>query len=316
MVGKKIKRENETPQTDQSQHQSQVTFSEVKLLPEKAIEIAWIATVTPQTSEIIPYSTKHRIDTLTSLVNRVENLVSAEGIIVLPAGWFNTNKHPPSDEMTSIERELRNILSEASMVKVLCLGIDGSLDEEGYIRDQISLAIDQDGIIAMGRKFYPSAQEREHVNLTENYLNGEAGHSRVFSAGGIKWYLGVCYDVFGVRHLDLQNPGVGGFISLVHCFYPKGKGPAGDPYFARHGFAGASKQWGCPVVGTATFFDRDVPERWPTAVFWNRGNISTQQWRYDDNILKPEQQVEISTPEGKALVKFYSIAGMKGLGRD
>jgi hypothetical protein len=31
-------------------------------------------------------------------------------------------------------------------------------------------------------------------------------------------------------------------LNQVHCFYPKGEDPSGESYFARHGFAGASKQ--------------------------------------------------------------------------
>ncbi len=47
--------------------------------------------------------------------------------------------------------------------------------------------------------------------------------------------------------------------------------------------AGASKQWKCPVFSSAVFFDREVPERWPPAVMWNKENLSTQKWKYDYN---------------------------------
>lgn len=56
------------------------------------------------------------------------------------------------------------------------------------------------------------------------------------------------------------------FWSWLINFGIRGYGPSGDVDFARKGFAGASQQWDCPVFGTAVFFDRAIPENWPTGV--------------------------------------------------
>lgn len=96
-------------------------------------------------------------------------------------------------------------------------------------------------------------------------------------------------------------------LNLVHCFYPVGKGPSGTSFLARHGFAGASKQWICPVFGTAVFFKRDIPENWPTGVYWNQGGKSTQKWRYADNPINEEADFEMKVREGAVLVKIYKL---------
>ncbi len=126
---------------------------------------------------------------------------------------------------------------------------------------------------------------------------------------------------FGIKNQNIKNPGVTGLIELAHCFYPKGLGPSGEPYFARHGFAGASRQWNCPVFGTGVFFDREVPERWPTGVMWNQGNISTtdsevldesgRTWDefYPTQFRKGKRLSEFSLwgHEGDDLSRFFSL---------
>ncbi|WP_256242165.1 hypothetical protein [Bacillus sp. V3B] len=74
-----------------------------------------------------------------------------------------------------------------------------------------------------------------------------------FSGEGEKFYTAVCYDSFGIKHNHIQNSGVHGILNLVHQFWSKGQGNSGDVFFARHGFAGASKQWECPIFGATVF---------------------------------------------------------------
>ncbi|MEA3281192.1 MAG: hypothetical protein U9Q68_01320 [Euryarchaeota archaeon] len=191
---------------------------------------------------------------------------------------------------------------------------DGKLNihiKGNYAKDQIGLAVDKDGIKAISRKFHPAPQERGHVELAEDYSSKEGGKSSIFELNGVKYFMCVCYDTYGIRHLDLHNPGVDVVLNLVHCFYPKGKGPSGDPYFARHGFAGASKQWRCPVFGTAVFFNRDIPEKWPTGVYWNRGDISTRDWSYSYNPIKHEDKFKIDIKDG--LIRIYDLETMAGV---
>ncbi|PXF60765.1 MAG: hypothetical protein C4B59_08050 [Candidatus Methanogaster sp.] len=104
-------------------------------------------------------------------------------------------------------------------------------------------------------------------------------------------------------------------MNLVHSFYPVGEGSSGAPYFAKHGFAGASKQWDCPVFGAVVFFGRNILENWPTGVYWNQGSKSTVDWAYADNpvISKGEFYLKIkkdrsNANEDIALVKIYDLA--------
>jgi hypothetical protein len=75
----------------------------------------------------------------------------------------------------------------------------------------------------------------------------------------------------------------------------------------RHGFAGASREWGCPVFGAAVFFDRRVPRNWPSGVYWTRGDVSTQVWGYDDNPLRPAGEFRWNINEGMAVVRIFPI---------
>lgn len=181
------------------------------------------------------------------------------------------------------------------------------VDKDDYSQCQIAIAVSKGGIDAIGRKFHPSPQEVEHVELAKDYLYEEDGKSRVFELNGVKYFMCVCYDSYGVRHKNLPNPNVDVVLNLVHCFYPRGVGPSGDTYFARHGFAGAAKQWDCPVFGAAVFFDRNIPERWPSGVYWNQGDKSTQKWQYKDNPVKSQNEFEVNIKEGIALVKIYDL---------
>jgi hypothetical protein len=220
---------------------------------------------------------------------------------------FFTGERTPSTFYSEIETAISSHLGTIGKNIIVCFGIDGSVDTEGYARDQIAVAIDRTGIIALGRKFYPQKTERGHVNLAGNFNIPEQGKSRIFRFGNGWYYLAVCYDSFGIKNQNIRNPGVNGLIELAHCFYPKGQGPSGDPYFARHGFAGAARQWNCPVFGTGVFFRRSVPERWPTGVIWNQNAISTTEWHYDMNPLKPVNVIRMKVADGAAVIRLFSV---------
>ena len=271
---------------------------------------AWVATVVLQSNE--QYSNEERMNVLSKVVESILGKSSGEGIILFPGGMFSTCENEAKTYYNELEEAVKNILSKTERNIVVCAGIDGSVDENSYAHDQIGIAISKEGIEAIGRKFHPAPQERGHVKLAEKDSSKEDGKSRIFELNGVKYFMCVCYDTYGIRHKNLTNPNVDVILNLVHCFYPKGKGPSGDPYFARHGFAGASKQWKCPVFGTAVFFNREIPERWPSGVYWNHGDKSTQKWRYEDNPIKSEDKFdEINVKEGVALVKIYLLSVRK-----
>ncbi|NMX21492.1 hypothetical protein C5S30_03470 [ANME-1 cluster archaeon GoMg4] len=270
----------------------------------------WVATVVLQSDSDEDYSNDGRMDALPPIVDRIAKETSGNGVILFPGGWFRTDKENPSTLYDWVEKTIKNILSKPKKRNiVVCVGIDGSVDVEGYSHDQIGISISKEGIEAIGRKFHPAPQESGHVKLAKDkdYLAKEDGKSRIFELNGVKYFMCVCYDTYGIRHKDFTNPDVDVVLNLVHCFYPRGEGPSGESYFARHGFAGASKQWKCPVFGTAVFFNRSIPERWPTGVYWNQGDKSTQKWRYADNTIKSEAEFKMNVREGAVLVKIYDL---------
>ncbi len=166
----------------------------------------------------------------------------------------------------------------------------------------------------MARKFYPTRGENGKIHLASNHLCEEQGYPRIFSLNTRRYYIAVCYDVFGIKKLQ-KNPGVkvNVILNCVHGFYPPKQGAAGISLFTRHGFAGASKQWGCPVFGTAVFFNRSVPKDWPTGVYWNQGSKSTKEWRYSDNPIKKPESLCTRVAQETAFVNIYDLADCPGI---
>lgn len=266
-----------------------------------------IATVVLESAGDDLYNNGQRLETLKTIVSFLTLQHLEGGIVIFPAGMFFTDAKAPSSIYHQLEIAIVSHLNSIGKNIVICFGIDGSIDREGYARDQVAIAIDKSGIIALGRKYYPASAERGHVNLAEDFNIIEDGKSRIFTFNEARYYLAVCYDSFGIKNLNIPNPGVDAVIEFAHCFYQKGKGPSGESYFARHGFAGAARQWHCQVFGSAVFFDREVPERWPTGVSWNQGSISTTNWNYDMNPIKPISVVKQDIPEGKAVIRLFPL---------
>jgi len=276
-------------------------------IPCSSISNDLLATVILESANDNQYDNQTRLQSLKSVVLHLTSQNLKNGIIVFPAGMFYTGDIHPSSIYSLIETAISSYLATIKNNVIVCFGIDGSVDHEGYARDQIAVAIDRTGIIALGKKFYPAKAERGHVNLAGNFNITENGKSRIFKFGNSSFYLGMCYDGFGIKNQNIKNPGVTGFIELAHCFYPKGQGPSGESYFARHGFAGTARQWNCPVFGTAVFFNRNVPDTWPTGVTWNQGTMSTKNWNYQMNPLKPVNVVRMKVADGSSVVRLFLV---------
>ena len=266
----------------------------------------WVATVTLDNAREGNYSTKTRLSAISKVIcGLATEGYPSGGVLLFPGGWLDTGDAVPDAEYCTRAADAIMPALEGTGHAV-CFGIDGGADADGFARDQLALVVrDGEGICAMGRKFAPSPQERGRITLCENYWKGEAGYSRTFMHCGRTYFPAVCYDSYGISHGAGPNPGVDAVLNCVHCFYPKGQGPSGDPYFARHGFAGAAKQWSCPVYGTAIFYDRSMPPAWPTGVAWNRGEKSTTRWRYDENPLAPDHVFAMMNEEGLITVRVF-----------
>lgn len=149
------------------------------------------------------------------------------------------------------------------------------------------------------------------IRKVEKYDSEEMGFTRFFEISGKRFYIAVCYDGFGIRHYGIQNPGVDAVLILAHQFWNRGEGPSGDVDFARKGFAGVSQQWGCPVFGTAVFFNRKIAENWPTGVMWIESDKSVKNFKYRDNTLHWDSKNVIHSGNEFALCYEYMINNFK-----
>lgn len=270
----------------------------------------WLATITLDNAREGNYSPKTRLSAVPKVIHGLatEGYPSG-GVLLFPGGWLDAGDAVPDEEYC---RRAVDALMPAlkGTGHAVCLGIDGGADADGFARDQLALVVrDGEGTCAMARKFAPSPQERGRISLCENFAAGEAGYPRTFMHQGRTYFPAVCYDSYGISHGAGPNPGVDAVLNCVHCFYPKGQGPSGETYFAKHGFAGAAKQWGCPVFGTAIFYNRSMPPAWPTGVAWNCGEKSTTRWRYDENPLAPDHMFAMMNEEGLITVRVFHDRG-------
>ena len=255
-----------------------------------------ISTAVVQCKDLYSPSNKHR----TQLLQKIIEAETKAGIILLPAGYYQ-NQKMTKRRICSLAKDVTRILKRADSFSVVCLGVDYRSG-----KDQIAYAINAQGIIAAGRKFHPTAEERGVITTATDFMTKENGMERTFQVKGFNCYLAVCYDGFGIRQLNIKNPGVDVILDLVHRFYKQGYGPSGDVYFARKGFAGASMQWKCPVFGTAVFFGREIPERWLTGVLYT-GTKGVQSFKYADNQISWTERVEVAEGVETAVIHRYTV---------
>ena len=251
---------------------------------------------------IYKHHNEERLNVLSTFVKSILKQSTGDGVILFPAGMFYTEDKAASTFYNRVQETLIPVLKQTNDHVIVCTGVDSA-------RDQIAIAVDKTGIIAKGRKFHPAPGE-DQIELAPDYSTDEDGKSCIFELNGTRYCMCVCYDIFGLRHKDLRNPGVDVVLNLVHCFYQPGKGPSGLALFAKHGLAGASKQWKCPVFAAVVFFKPNIPMHWPTGVYWNQGDKSTRFWRYSDNPIKPADSFEPEVEEGAALVRMYKHPGL------
>lgn len=265
----------------------------------------WIATVILESDS--RFTNIERLKILSEAVDKVAQLTKGNGVILFPGGWFKAGKRKAQAIYNWVEEKVCNVLKDYSANLAACVGIDGSITDDGWLVDQVAAAVTQKGIIAMGRKFHATKEEKKYIKSAKDYLEKEDGFPRIFELGSKKYFLCACYDGFGIKHKRIPKLGIDVVLDLVHGFHPKGEGGSGDVYFAKNGFAGSSKEWGCPVFGAAVFFDRSIPDRWPSGVLWNKGNMHTRYWKYEDNPLQPLQTFDFLIKEGRALIRIFRL---------
>ena len=255
-----------------------------------------IATVIIQSKN--KFSNQSRLKLLEKVLKNISDKID---VILLPAGFLETNKIASSLYSFAINKTKR-LINLYSRNIIICLGIDG---RDG--KDQMGLAINANGLLALARKFHPSPDDSKSMLKAKSFLSTEHNKQRIFRVKKRKFYIAICYDGFGIKQKHLSNPGVEIILDLVHGFWPQGQGGSGDVYFAKHGFAGSSKQWNCPTFGSVVFFNRDIPENWPTGVIWDQGKKNTKEWKYKDNPLKPIKLTIVKEELEEAKVNIFNI---------
>ncbi|MGO8880147.1 MAG: hypothetical protein ACLPVO_05275 [Desulfomonilaceae bacterium] len=244
-------------------------------------------------------SLKQRLELLKDVIAKLAKNVD---LFVFPAGFFDTGgKYEKVSEQ--IESGVCDAIRHSSSSAIACIGVDAL-----FQKDQFGVAFNTDGVLAMAKKFFPTDDEAGVINLASDPFSGESKYPRTFLVKGKRAYLAVCYDSFGIRKKSVKRQNIDLIVNLIHGFNPKGESGSGDVYFAKHGLAGSSKQWGCPTYAAAVFSHRNVSPNWPTGVMWNQGSKSTQEWRYIENtIAQPEPLIVTSSnPNEKAIVRIFS----------
>ncbi len=244
------------------------------------------------------YDFNERFDWLESII--IENLSNDidVDIYVLPAQFLYIQDSTKEFFEWAIEG-ITSLLTDLSCKSVICLGFDG-LDGD----EQLGIACNKDSCLAVGRKFHHMKDSISDIVLSKSFLELENGYSRVFELKGIKFYIAVCYDIYGINHNEIENPGIDVILNVIHGFGKSGAG-SDESGFARKGLAGASQRWKCPVFGAANFTDRAIAENWPTGVFFDDSTVKRNSLTYEDIRIEP---IGVYTREGKeSHMKLYKV---------
>jgi hypothetical protein len=247
-----------------------------------------------------------RMELLSAVIKQLENMTDSHGIILFPAGYFNAGQEDASTILQWVKDEIRDKLAEIERNIIVCVGVDGSI-EGSLAKDQLAIAINKKGISAMARKFYPSKGEKGKINLAINHFFEEQGYPRIFSLNTRRYYIAVCYDVFGIKRLLLRNPDIDVVLNCIHNFYRVREGPSGVGLFTRHGLAGVAKQWDCPVFGTAVFVNRNVTKEWPSGIYWNHAGKNTKEFSFADNLVKDSGRQYCGIAGETVLIRIYRL---------
>lgn len=127
--------------------------------------------------------------------------------------WFDAGKKEARNLYRWIERNIAELLAKHDRNVIVSVGIDGK-----SASDQIAIAISKNGFEAVGRKFFPTKEEKHHIKLARDYISKEGGYERIFELNGKRYYLAVCYDIFGIKKLNIENPHVNAVLNLIHRF--------------------------------------------------------------------------------------------------
>ena len=215
-----------------------------------------------------------KLELLSSILNNIDKDTD---ILILPAGFLNSKNKKPETIFSETEKAITIQINKFNTNLFICFGIDGRNKT-----DQLALTINKTGIIAIARKFY---HMDDSIHLAANAFATENNKERYFFTKGKRAYLAVCYDIYGISRLKLDNANNYDFIiGVIHGFNSIG----GDSDFARKGLAGASKQWKVHSYASAVFRDNRNPTNWTSGVKWTHRNESVKDFGYAQIKIKSE----------------------------
>jgi len=235
---------------------------------------------------------------LSLLEHIIKNTPSTSDILLLPAGYFCLDSNSPVS-ISDLAKTIILYLKNYNQSLTVCLGIDDFLTNK-----QLAFAVDTNQVLAAAQKFH----HMDHsVDLAEDPFINFNGHSRFLNINGITFYLAVCYDLFGINHLELESPEpIDGVLGMIHGF--DSAGSAVD--FARKGLAGASKQLGVNTYASSVFAMNTSPKNWPAGVEWKYGNDSVRSKKYDDIALQCTGSI-LEFDYMKVYFKLYTLNATK-----
>ena len=244
-------------------------------------------------------------DVLAHVVTKTQGPV----VIVFPAGFYRGSA--ATDLFSRIGKKVAYAIKAADPdgQVCVCLGLDG-LDNRGRAADQLVVAISSRGPEAAGKKFYPTKDEKQFVNLGKPE-RGEFGLERVLRwplRNGSTFYLAACYDGYGIGKgaTGTQKP-ADAVLELIHGFDPPPGVNSGVGYYPR-GLARASQNWNCPVFSAASFRNRYLSRDFPSGLWVQGWTEKWNAWKYRYNKMSPpDDRFELTQSRHlRALVQIWN----------
>ncbi len=241
---------------------------------------------------------QQRFEIMKEIINKV--ILNSTDVLILPAGFFEYRKQCAKKELVEMATYVKNYISEKMSLLTVCFGFDYDYDDDSKLmRSQLAVAVNEDGIQGIGRKFYPTSEEKNVIKYALPF-DKEENYSRIITIKNKKIYLAVCYDAYGIKkgggkNNPIKKPegGIDMVFNLIHGFVKRGKG-SGDFYAVKHGMGGASMVWNCPVFGSAKYMmGRKINLKWHTGVMWGDYYNPNKNWGYNDNNILNKQSEDI-----------------------
>jgi hypothetical protein len=241
---------------------------------------SWIATITLETSfGKDPHSNVSRCTLLCQISEAILGKTEGDGIILFPAGWFNIGKERITEKVYNrIVSSFQPVLARYEPRRIiLVIGIDGFQDNSGNDRDQVAIAVDKTGIVALARKFFPTEEDVDFcLENAPDHLALECRRTRIFELKGWEFFIAVCNDINAGHRTNLKKDGEFHFDVILNPIHKFEKGNSISD-FLRKGLGLESAHYRCPVFGSVKFINHyQITPSWRTGIYWPFGaGIST-----------------------------------------